>query len=819
MDTIRWTWKGINILQVLWYALSQLFTNTEIQLPTKSLGPLNSYINTDRLAAFQADNGMYWCSVPHLSGMNNIEAASPIIEEWCVFKVLSASEGKILLQDKHGMYLSRINWGGVGGIDSIMASKAKPDMFCEFEVFIDSGKIILRADNGKFLCKVVHGSNKRNIEADKTAPDEFCSFAVSSGEQKPPTKLPTKSLSPLNSYINTDRLAAFQADNGMYWCSVPHLSGMNNIEAASPIIEEWCVFKVLSASEGKILLQDKHGMYLSRINWGGVGGIDSIMASKAKPDMFCEFEVFIDSGKIILRADNGKFLCKVVHGSNKRNIEADKTAPDEFCSFAVSSGEQKPPTKLPTKSLSPLNSYINTDRLAAFQADNGMYWCSVPHLSGMNNIEAASPIIEEWCVFKVLSASEGKILLQDKQGMYLSRINWGGVGGIDSIMASKAKPDMFCEFEVFIDSGKIILRADNGKFLCKVVHGSNKRNIEADKTAPDEFCSFAVSSGEQKPPTKLPTKSLSPLNSYINTDRLAAFQADNGMYWCSVPHLSGMNNIEAASPIIEEWCVFKVLSASEGKILLQDKHGMYLSRINWGGVGGIDSIMASKAKPDMFCEFEVFIDSGKIILRADNGKFLCKVVHGSNKRNIEADKTAPDEFCSFAVSSGEQKPPTKLPTKSLSPLNSYINTDRLAAFQADNGMYWCSVPHLSGMNNIEAASPIIEEWCVFKVLSASEGKILLQDKHGMYLSRINWGGVGGIDSIMASKAKPDMFCEFEVFIDSGKIILRADNGKFLCKVVHGSNKRNIEADKTAPDEFCSFAVSSGEQKPPTKDGV
>ncbi|MGH0182684.1 UNVERIFIED_CONTAM: hypothetical protein FKN15_010355 [Acipenser sinensis] len=157
------------------------------QHPTKSLGPLDSYINTDRLATFQADNGKYWCSVPHSSGKNNIEAESPIIEEWCKFKVLYASEGKILLQDKQGMYLSRINWGGVGGIDSIMASKAEPDIFCEFEVFLDSGKVILRADNGKFLSRVARGFNKMNIEAAKTAPDEFCSFAISSGEPTGPT--------------------------------------------------------------------------------------------------------------------------------------------------------------------------------------------------------------------------------------------------------------------------------------------------------------------------------------------------------------------------------------------------------------------------------------------------------------------------------------------------------------------------------------------------------------------------------------------------------------------------------------------------------
>ncbi|KAK1152010.1 lysophospholipid acyltransferase LPCAT4 [Acipenser oxyrinchus oxyrinchus] len=31
LDTIRWTWKGINIVQVLWYTLSQFYTSAEIE--------------------------------------------------------------------------------------------------------------------------------------------------------------------------------------------------------------------------------------------------------------------------------------------------------------------------------------------------------------------------------------------------------------------------------------------------------------------------------------------------------------------------------------------------------------------------------------------------------------------------------------------------------------------------------------------------------------------------------------------------------------------------------------------------------------------
>ncbi|MBN3276534.1 LPCT4 acyltransferase, partial [Polyodon spathula] len=31
LDTVRWTWKGINIIQVLWYTLSQFYTSAEIE--------------------------------------------------------------------------------------------------------------------------------------------------------------------------------------------------------------------------------------------------------------------------------------------------------------------------------------------------------------------------------------------------------------------------------------------------------------------------------------------------------------------------------------------------------------------------------------------------------------------------------------------------------------------------------------------------------------------------------------------------------------------------------------------------------------------
>ncbi|CAM4735488.1 unnamed protein product [Leuciscus chuanchicus] len=266
------------------------------------------------------------------------------------------------------------------------------------------------------------------------------------------------------------------------------------------------------------------------------------------------------------------------------------------------------------------------------------------------------------------------------------------------------------------------------------------------------------------------------------------------MFWCSTNRNSDIYNIEAAKIYNDDGCKFKVSRANNGNILLRDKRGMYLSRIHWRG---IDYIWAAKHVPDVFCEFQVFIEDEKVLFKADNGKMLSRV-YRDGIQNIEPAKDAPDVFCKFTVSSG-------VSVESLGPLKSYIDTEKGVALIADNGMFWCSTNRNSDIYNIEAAKIYNDDWCKFKVSRANNGNILLRDKRGMYLSRIHWRG---IDYIWAAKHEPDVFCEFQVFIEDEKVLFKADNGKMLSRV-YRDRIQNIEPAKDAPDVFSKFTVSSG----------
>ncbi|XP_066543762.1 uncharacterized protein LOC136711408 isoform X2 [Amia ocellicauda] len=772
-----------------------------IQNLVPNLSLFESYMNTDRPVTLKADNGMFWCSVDSCSKVNNVEAVKSVPDEWCHFKVSKAHNGKILLRDKRGVYLSRINYGGIGGVDYIQAAKSEPDVFCEFEVFVDNGNVILKADNGKYLSRIER-YGKQNLEAAKDVPDEFCRFVLGPGDSVGPIQNLVPNLSLFESYMNTDRPVTLKADNGMFWCSVDSGSKVNNVEAVKSVPDEWCHFKVSKAHNGKILLRDKRGVYLSRINYGGIGGVDYIQAAKSEPDVFCEFEVFVDNGNVILKADNGKYLSRIER-YGKQNIEAAKDVPDQFCRFVLSPGDSEGPTQNLVPNLSLFESYMNTDRPVTLKADNGMFWCSVDSGPKVNNVEAVKSVPDEWCHFKVLKAHNGKILLRDKRGVYLSRINYGGIGGVDYIQAAKSEPDVFCEFEVFVDNGNVILKADNGKYLSRIER-YGKQNLEAAKDVPDEFCRFVLGPGDSVGPIQNLVPNLSLFESYMNTDRPVTLKADNGMFWCSVDSGSKVNNVEAVKSVPDEWCHFKVSKAHNGKILLRDKRGVYLSRINYGGIGGVDFIQAAKSEPDVFCEFEVFVDNGNVILKADNGKYLSRIER-YGKQNLEAAKDVPDEFCRFVLGPGDSVGPIQNLVPNLSLFESYMNTDRPVTLKADNGMFWCSVDSGSKVNNVEAVKSVPDEWCHFKVSKAHNGKILLRDKRGVYLSRINYGGIGGVDYIQAAKSEPDVFCEFEVFVDNGNVILRADNGKYLSRIER-YGKQNIEAAKDVPDQFCRFLL-------------
>jgi len=91
------------------------------------------------------------------------------------------------------------------------------------------------------------------------------------------------------------------------------------------------------------------------------------------------------------------------------------------------------------------------------------------------------------------------------------------------------------------------------------------------------------------------------------------------------------------------------------------------------------------------------------------------------------------------------------------------------------------------------------------VEKVNDSKVRLKDQRGVYLSRFDRCGVNHIE---AAKAKPDECCEFSVFTRNGKVIFRANNGRFLSRYDRG--EQNIEAVKEGVDECCEFTLSIGD---------
>ncbi|XP_058873540.1 uncharacterized protein LOC131724794 [Acipenser ruthenus] len=146
-----------------------------------SLGPLESYIGAEEGVAFKADNNMFWSCIER-SNIYNIEAAKSTKDAWCRFLVSKAPNGKILLRDRRGVYLSRIDRSGIQHIE---AAKTNPDKYCEFSIFTEDGKVVLQADNGRFISRIYR--ENQNIEAAKEGPDECCRFSTTIGDIISPT--------------------------------------------------------------------------------------------------------------------------------------------------------------------------------------------------------------------------------------------------------------------------------------------------------------------------------------------------------------------------------------------------------------------------------------------------------------------------------------------------------------------------------------------------------------------------------------------------------------------------------------------------------
>ena len=87
------------------------------------------------------------------------------------------------------------------------------------------------------------------------------------------------------------------------------------------------------------------------------------------------------------------------------------------------------------------------------------------------------------------SRHEQKLLLQARNGKYLSRVRLGN--GIDRIMAVKKLPDQYCLFTVHNQAdGTVVLQADNGKYMSRVNRGADY--FEAVKKRIDSACKLRL---------------------------------------------------------------------------------------------------------------------------------------------------------------------------------------------------------------------------------------------------------------------------------------------------------------------------------------
>ncbi|XP_051777680.1 uncharacterized protein LOC114653417 isoform X7 [Erpetoichthys calabaricus] len=578
-----------------------------------NVGPLACYIDTEKLVTFVADNGKFWCNTICKDDTCRIQVDEKYDDTQCKYKVSQARNGKILLQDRRGMYLCR---SPEYSIEYIQAAKHQPDASCEFQVSVMDGNVLFKADNGKMLSRIPRGSED-NIEAEKASPDVFCKFTVHSGENiGGSTGL--DNVSSLANIIGSEKWITFVADNGKFWCHELCTAVSCKIKVNHNYDDTQCRYKLSQARNGKILLQDTRGMYLCR---SPEYSINYIQAIKNLPDSSCEFQVSMMDGKVLFKADNGKMLSRILRGLED-NIEAEKASPDVFCQFTVI---------IEMKNVSPLVYSIVSNNWITFVADNGKYWCNKLCTQVACRIQVVENYDELHCRYKVSQARNGKILLQDRRGMYLCRST---VNSIQYIQAAKHQPDASCEFQASVMDGNMLFKADNGKMLSRILRGLED-NIEAEKDSPDIFSKFTVNTG---------VTDVGPLACFINTEKYITFMADNGGIWCNRLCRGDVCRILVDKAFDDKRCMYKVSQASNGKILLQNIRGMYLcisSEYN------ISYIKTAKHYPDATCEFEVFVEDGKLHFKASNGRMLSRIYRGQD--NIEAEKPFFDHFGKFTV--------------------------------------------------------------------------------------------------------------------------------------------------------------------------
>ena len=149
----------------------------------------------------------------------------------------------------------------------------------------------------------------------------------------------------------------------------------------------------------------------------------------------------------------------------------------------------------------------------------------------------------------------------------------------------------------------------------------------------------------------------------------------------------------------------------------------------------------------------------------------------------------------------------------------YVESGRGVYFKADNGLYLSVIKKgpppqdlqswFVGSHLIEATKVVKDPWCKFNIEIIDENHIYIYspiDKK--YLSRIN---IGEVNYIQSAKTSPDEYCKFKVFKRGEKIILKADNGKFISRIDRDWIQNNIEAAKGEIDEQGKFILEEGKR--------
>ncbi|XP_002943282.1 uncharacterized protein LOC100488384 [Xenopus tropicalis] len=148
---------------------------------SKGLGPLGVHLSTEEGVSFQTDNEMFWSSCSNGTKYRVVARESKDLTS--KFHLSLLPNGRVLLRDFRDMYVSCVESAGVAYLET---DKCTPDALCEFEVFHDGERVILKASNGLFVCRHFrhHGDY---IEASRPGMEDCCRFRTGMGDSYPPS--------------------------------------------------------------------------------------------------------------------------------------------------------------------------------------------------------------------------------------------------------------------------------------------------------------------------------------------------------------------------------------------------------------------------------------------------------------------------------------------------------------------------------------------------------------------------------------------------------------------------------------------------------